>query len=91
MQVRVFWSEQGKWYHGKVVEYDPKTKEHVVNYQDGTKEHKICLRTWPVLWPDIPELSGYASRKAKGQVTDPLGQKSTGSLGRELGVIIWGL
>lgn len=76
MQVRVFWSEQGRWYQGKVVEYDAKSSKHVVNYQDGTKQHKICLKKWPVLWPDIPELSGNCSRKAKGQVNGPQGRKA---------------
>eukprot|EP00884_Botryococcus_braunii_P017964 jgi/Botrbrau1/4851/Bobra.0032s0012.1 len=57
-RVRVFWPHRGTWYKGKVVEYDSKSQMHTLNYVDGTRQHKIQLKKWAVLWLDIPELSG---------------------------------
>ena len=36
--VRVYWPIDEAWYGGVIASYDPRTKQHLVTYADGTQE-----------------------------------------------------
>ena len=61
-QVKVFWPGEGKWYQGKVAEYDKATGKHRVSFRDGDEKSYI-LRQEAVLWLDIPQLASDAALK----------------------------
>lgn len=48
-KVRVFWTMMGKWYLGKVLDYDVESKTHTVRYKDGD-EQKLSLRHEAVVY-----------------------------------------
>lgn len=39
LQCKVYWPLDDDWYSGSVIGYDPETKRHHVEYEDGDKEH----------------------------------------------------
>ncbi|KFM25433.1 Histone-lysine N-methyltransferase ATX2 [Auxenochlorella protothecoides] len=42
-RVKVFWPGMAKWYLGKVVGFDAKTRQHSIKYRDGDAQH-LTLR-----------------------------------------------
>lgn len=48
-KIRVFWTVMGKWYLGKVLDYDVDRKTHTVKYKDGD-EQNLCLRHEAVVY-----------------------------------------
>ncbi|KAL6768038.1 hypothetical protein ACKKBF_B37530 [Auxenochlorella protothecoides x Auxenochlorella symbiontica] len=52
-RVKVFWPGMAKWYLGKVVGFDAKTRQHSIKYRDGDAQH-LTLRHEAVQYVDVP-------------------------------------
>lgn len=61
-QVKVFWTGMGKWYLGKVLDYDTETKMHTVKYKDGDVQ-TLALRHEAVIYLDASGVSGKNAKK----------------------------
>ena len=70
LQIKVFWTAMGKWYQGKVVEYDSSSGKHRVSFRDGD-EKRCILRQEALVWLDIPELSSEAAIKKMREKEGP--------------------
>ena len=68
-KIRVFWTVMGKWYLGKVLEYDVESKMHTVKYKDGD-EQKLSLRHEAVVYlsPGSPTADSGARGKTKSRI-----------------------
>lgn len=51
-KVKVYWPAMGRWYVGKVKEYDKPSGKHLIAYQDG-EQHLVLLRNEAVRYPHI--------------------------------------
>ena len=76
-KVRVFWTVMGKWYLGKVLDYDVESKTHTVKYKDGD-EQKLSLRHEAVVYvsPGTPTAENGGHGKTKARVNHPEPKKS---------------
>ena len=71
-QVKVYWTLMGRWYQGKVMEYDSASGQHVVKYADGDRKTHV-LRQEAVVWLDVPALLAYArAQQAAGSRLDSI-------------------
>uniref|UniRef100_A0A7S3E4J5 Tudor domain-containing protein n=1 Tax=Chloropicon laureae TaxID=464258 RepID=A0A7S3E4J5_9CHLO len=59
-KVKVYWPAMGRWYVGRVKEYDKPTGKHLIAYQDG-EQHLVLLRNEAVRFPHME-----AKKKAAG-------------------------
>ena len=73
-QVKVFWTGMGKWYQGKVLEYDTETKMHTVKYKDGDVQ-TLALRHEAVIYLDA---SGGGSKNGKKAIVKDAGMSKAG-------------
>jgi hypothetical protein len=64
-QVKVFWTGMGKWYLGKVLDYDTETKLHTVKYKDGDVQ-TLALRHEAVIYVDASGDGGKNAKRASG-------------------------
>ena len=39
-RIRIFWREDGRWFHGTVRDFDPVHRRHLVVYDDGEQRHE---------------------------------------------------
>ena len=74
-KVRVFWTGMGKWYLGRILEYDVDTKKHKVKYKDGDVQ-ELSLRHEAVI---------YLSDGGKGNGTPSSGNKKVTDTGEKTG------
>ncbi|KAK9832914.1 hypothetical protein WJX74_001631 [Apatococcus lobatus] len=69
-RVRVFWPAMGRWYQGKVKDYDASTGKHLLVYKDGDVQNAM-LRNEAVEWLDKPASSARSGspQKARSKVS----------------------
>ena len=72
-QVKVFWTGMGKWYLGKVLDYDTETKLHTVKYKDGDVQ-TLALRHEAVIYMDA---GGDGSKNGKKVASVETGSKKS--------------
>ena len=77
-QVKVFWTGMGKWYLGKVLDFDNETKLHTVKYRDGDVQ-SLSLRHEAVIYGDGGLGSvGKTPKTKKDKDTGKGGKKTDG-------------
>ena len=62
-KVKVYWPAMGRWYVGRIKEYEKASGKHLIAYQDG-EQHLVHLRNEAVRYPHIEEQQ-KAKQKAK--------------------------
>jgi len=55
LKVKVYWPGMGRWYVGRVKEYDKATGKHLIAYQDG-EQHLVLMRNEAVKFPHLEKL-----------------------------------
>ncbi|QDZ19417.1 hypothetical protein HOP50_02g19320 [Chloropicon primus] len=83
-KVKVYWPAMGRWYVGKVKEYDKPSGKHLIAYQDG-EQQLVLLRNEAVKYPHIEAQKAkdraMKMQKKKQKVKQGSGNKKGGSPG----------
>lgn len=62
-KVKVYWPAMGRWYVGRIKDYEKASGKHLIAYQDG-EQHLVHLRNEAVRYPHIEEQQ-KAKQKAR--------------------------
>jgi len=65
-RVKVYWPAMGKWYVGRIKDYDRGTGKHLVAYQDG-EQHSVLLRNEAVKYPSHTSPQAAKAKAAAAQ------------------------
>jgi hypothetical protein len=66
LKVKVYWPGMGRWYVGRVKEYDKATGKHLIAYQDG-EQHLVLMRNEAVKFPHLEKLKRKTTNASKQQ------------------------
>lgn len=85
LKVKVYWPGMGRWYVGRVKEYDKATGKHLIAYQDG-EQRLVLMRNEAVKFPHLEKLkrnktnnNNSAKQQARGGAKTTANPNSTSS------------